>query len=41
MFYLLYPRVNNNDATNEAKIGKEAAIQKIKEAVELWADEYK
>ena len=32
---------NNNAATNEVKIGKKAAIQKIKEAVELWADEYK
>ena len=31
----------NNDATDGSKIGQKAGIQKIKEAVELWADEYK
>ena len=32
---------NNYDGTNEVKKGQKTAIQKIKEAVKLWADEYK
>ena len=32
---------DNNYATNKVKMGNKSAIQTIKEAVELWADEYK